>query len=127
MRTNLARHHARINAMKPTVQAGRKRKGGPKGGGRRRAGGGALPTIGRSPQQAQGRLSLPAHKRTTPQKAGRARHVKTSPELTNHLPELEHRMADAVQSSSDAIAELKKSMGIAAPAARSGGRPPRHR
>lgn len=111
--------------MKPTVQAGRKRRaqGARAAGGRPR--GGALPAIGRSPHQAQqGRHSLPGNMRATPRKV--ARHVKTSPEL--FLPELEHRMIDAVQSSSDAIAELRKSMGIAAPvgAAQASGRPPRH-
>ncbi len=115
--------------MKPTVQAGRKKRNAAQtGGGRRRGdGAGALPAIGRSPEQ--GRFSLPGHTRTTPRKSGRARHVKTSPELSTHLPELEHRMVDAVQSSSDAIAELRKSMGVAAPVVpgRAGGRPPRHR
>jgi hypothetical protein len=116
--------------MKPTVQAGRKKRNAAQKGSGRRRGGGALPAIGRSPQQAQqGRLSLPGHTRTTPRKAGGARHVKTSPELSTHLPELEHHMVDAVQSSSDAIAELRKSMGVAAPAVpgRAGRRPPRHR
>ena len=114
--------------MKPTVQAGRKKRAqGPRpaGGRPRGGGGGALPAIGRSPHQAQqGRHSLPMNTRATPRKV--ARHVKTSPEL--FLPELEHRMVDAVQSSSDAIAELRKSMGIAAPAAtaQASGRPPRH-
>ena len=128
VRTNLARHHARINAMKPTVKAGQKKRraAGGGGGGRRKG----HQQSGRRP--AEQRLSLPAvpgvHKRATPQKAGRARHVKTSPAAIVHLPELEHRMLDAVESSSDAIAILKRSMGVAVqPEPTRGGRPPRHR
>lgn len=115
VQTNLARHHARINNMKPTVKTrGRRGPGPPR---RKRA---SLPGI--SPQSKGGRHSLPGGKRRTPKKAAAERPHKTSPELAQ-LPELEHRMVQSVQSSSAAIAELKAAMGVPQSQGR---RPPRY-
>ena len=97
VQTNLARHHARINNMKPTVKTrGRRGPGPPR---RKRT---SLPGI--SPKSKGGRHSLPGGKRRTPKKAVAERPHKTSPELA----QLASRISSAIRETSSVVTTVLK-------------------